>query len=115
MHHSLATTAWQSSAVIDLAVLNTPLLVGRDQGEQCRRQFGLAAQDVIFDQVEVRIPESTYSMSSSFFLGMFGPSIKAAGTVENFFSKYQFTTSTLLRSVIEPCVSRVLLERRFFG
>jgi hypothetical protein len=101
------------SAVIDLSVLNSPLLVGREVGAQCRSKFGLEVEDVIFYPVEVHIPDSTYSMSSSFFLGMFGRSIHTAGSAETFFEKYQFKANHLLRRVIEACVRRALLERQF--
>ena len=38
----------------------------------------------------VSIPDGTYSISSGFFLGLFGPSIRAAGSREAFLSQFEF-------------------------
>jgi len=107
------SAALQTPTVIDLAVLNNPLLVGRDYGGRCRSQFDLDLQDEMPGPVEILIPESTYSISNSFFLGMFAKSIRAAGNHERFFAKYQFTANIQLRGVIEAGVVRTLLELRF--
>ena len=83
--------------VIDLKDHRTPgvrLLSGRDRGELVREAAGLAALDeaLIHDpalQVVVRIPDDIVLLSSSFLLGMFGPSVRALGESE-FRNRFQF-------------------------
>ena len=58
--------------------------------------------------VVVLIPDSTYTLSTSFFLGMFGPSIQHAGSKEAFFDKYRFTMPGFLKEIIEDHVYNVL-------
>ncbi len=67
----------------------TRVYAGRDWGKAARQQARLDeldGQDVV---VEVRVPPDVYSVNSSFFLAMFGPSIRALGE-EAFRARYQF-------------------------
>ena len=60
---------------IDFAKLGGPVYVGRANGAAVRALLKLDALDAHDDPVIVSVPEGTYSVNSSFFLGMFGPSI----------------------------------------
>lgn len=62
----------------------------QDKGVQARREFDLDYLDREEDAiVYVIIPDKTYSIGSSFFLKMFGESIKTLGE-EGFRKKYVF-------------------------
>jgi hypothetical protein len=78
--------------VVDLAAYNTPgirVFAGRDRGEAARAAAKLAEADAAGDTVEVRIPDDVFSINSSFFLGMFGNSIRGLGEAE-FRKRYSF-------------------------
>lgn len=62
---------------------------GRDRGREVRAQAELNRLDTEGDQVTVRVPPETFSITSSFFLGMFGQSVRALGESE-FRRRYQF-------------------------
>ena len=65
------------------------VFAGRERGLLVRQAANLDKHDKSGDPIEVLIPEDTISMNSSFFLGMFGPSIVALGE-EVFSSRYKF-------------------------
>lgn len=82
---------------------------GRDRGEAARRKFGLARLDASDEAVTVVIPPDTYSMNMSFFLGMFGDSIRKLGR-EGFLQKYEFECKDVHRASIQDGVDRALKE-----
>jgi hypothetical protein len=102
-------------AIIDFKKIEGPVYTGRDRGERLREQLNLNSFDTAEGSVKVIIPEQTYSISSSFFLGMFGPSILKAASREKFLSKYQFETSQFLLGVIDKHIARALQERNLFS
>jgi hypothetical protein len=67
-----------------------PIYTGRQRGEGIRAALGLDDVDSSDVAVDVIIPADAYAISSSFFLGLFGPSVKRAGTLEAFFQKFRF-------------------------
>ena len=104
-----------NSVVIDFSRIEGPVYTGRPRGEGLRKKYGLDEIDTSPTSVDVLIPESTYSLSSSFFLGMFGESVVRAGTRDRFFQKYHFSASPIVSTVIESCVSRALQEKGLFA
>jgi hypothetical protein len=82
------------------------VFAGRDRGREVRRAANLDVLDQDPERVEVRIPTNTFAVNSSFFLAMFGKSIrdlKEAG----FRSKYFFTGKDI-RDTIESCIKDAL-------
>ncbi|MHC8508449.1 MAG: hypothetical protein ACYYKD_03465 [Rhodospirillales bacterium] len=79
---------------------------GREQGEQARRQLGLDALDEAEADVIVKIPETVYSLTPSFFHGLFGDTLKKYGEDEKFFSKYKFDASSLVVSQVSHGANR---------
>lgn len=104
-----------NEVIIDFKKIEGPVYTGRDRGERLREELNLDSFDTAEGCIKVIIPEQTYSISSSFFLGMFGPSILKAGSREQFLSKYQFETSKFLLGVIEKHITRALQERNLFS
>jgi len=78
--------------IIDLAAYRTQgtlVFAGRDRGRLVRAKAALEEADREPAPVEIRIPDDIFSITSSFFLGMFGPSIQRLGA-ENFAKHYLF-------------------------
>lgn len=100
---------------IDFRTIKGPVYTGRSRGEHLRLELQLDKLDAAGVPVEVDIPEGTYTISSSFFLGLFGPSILKAGSKDAFFAHYKFKTPAFLQSVIDGYVSRALQARNLFA
>ena len=83
------------------------LIAGRQKGAAARDQFELDNLDGGDEQVLVKIPESVISLNSSFFLGMFGKSIKALGR-EGFQKKYVFECAPILQEDIDSGIRQAL-------
>lgn len=100
--------------VIDFSNLEGPVYTGRDRGEKLRAHFRVDQLDSLDQSVNVIIPDSTYSISSSFFLGLFGPSIIKSGSSDTFFKHYHFLTNDFLKSIIDAHASRALQDKNLF-
>lgn len=96
---------------IDLGRFGPPVFTGRARGEAIRAKSGLDKKPMD-EPVEVVIPEGTYAITSSFFLGLFGPSIRAAGSHEKFFGLFKFTGASHATIGFEDFVTRALRSSR---
>jgi len=74
------------------------VFAGRGRGAAAREAANLDEFDKTTEQVEVRVPEETFAMNSSFFLAMFGQSIRTIGP-EGFRQKYRFTGKDITETV----------------
>ena len=100
--------------IIDFANLGGPVYIGREKGEVARKKLSVDKLDSDPGvSVEVIIPSTTYSINSSFFLGLFGPSIRTAGTREAFLKKYIFKCSAEIMKSVETGIQRALLEHSY--
>ncbi|QRR36328.1 hypothetical protein JNX00_10905 [Hydrogenophaga sp. YM1] len=100
---------------IDFGGISGPVYTGRERGEQLRSTLGLDVYDSEPGVVEVVIPPSTYTISSSFFLGLFGPSVVKAGSKEAFYDRYHFTSPKFLENVMDGYVTRALQSKNLFA
>lgn len=103
------------SVIIDFGTLEGPVFTGRPRGESLRVKFDVEELDRGNTKVEVRIPASTYSISSSFILGLFGKSVVHAGSKEKFYEKFHFNSTPLFQGVIDSCVTRALQNKALFN
>ncbi len=103
-----------STKKIDFRDITGPVYTGRSRGESLRKEFNLDGIDSTDTIVDIEIPESTYTISSSFFLGLFGPSVIKAGSKDKFFSRYHFSSAPFLKEVIDSYVLRALQSRNLF-
>src|SRR5438445_13599666 len=95
--------------IIDLANYRTPdvrVFAGRDRGAKVREAATVDQFDSADEDVEVRVPEDVFSINSSFFLGMFGPSIRLLKE-EEFRRRYRFVGKNIQR-VIDECIKEAL-------
>lgn len=97
--------------VIDFNLFGGPVYAGRSQGEQARVAAKLDELDGSSSPVQVVIPDNAYTLSSGFFLGLFGPSIQAAGTPKAFFEHYCFQAPDFMAPLLEDYVRRALAAR----
>lgn len=98
------------NCTVDLGQLNSPILVGRDNGLKAREALGIDRLSQECDLVNIHVPDKIYSINSSFFLEMFRNAIAAARTEAAFFEKYQFDASTSIQKTIRINVARALRE-----
>ncbi|MBR7793720.1 DUF4325 domain-containing protein [Undibacterium sp. FT147W] len=103
-----------NTVIIDFGTLEGPVFTGRPRGEQLRVKLHVDSYDEQNVEVEVNIPDSTYSISSSFILGLFGKSVVKAGSKDAFYNKFHFNTNELFHEVIDSCVSRALQDKDIF-
>lgn len=104
-----------TAKTIDFNAYEGPVYTGRERGINLRRDLGLDEVDDAQTPVVVKIPEKTYTISSSFFLGLFGPSVVRAGSKAAFYSRYQFQSPNFLKEVMDSYVTRALQSRNLFG
>lgn len=98
---------------IDLSAVRTSpesrVFSGRERGVAARAKFDLRRLDRESGTVTVVIPLGTYSMNMSFFLGMFGDSVRELGR-DGFRQKYSFESDAVHLQSIEEGVNRALKE-----
>lgn len=101
---------------IDFKSLGGPVYSGRPRGVALRQRLELDTLDEDKSAVvDVNVPDSTYSMTSSFFLGLFGPSVARAGSREAFFGKYHFQAKPVLQKAFDGYVDIALQTTRLFN
>lgn len=99
---------------IDFAALGGPVYIGRDRGEAARKKYNLDEIDRDVNcLIVVSVPDSTYSINSSFFLGFFGDSIVRAGSREAFLKKFSFSCPPTIMATIDRCIQRALHQKGF--
>ncbi|MBA3342484.1 MAG: DUF4325 domain-containing protein [Gemmatimonadaceae bacterium] len=74
------------------------VFAGRDRGREVRIKAMLDDMDIEPGEVEVSVPADVFSVNSSFFLGLFGPSIRSLGG-PGFRAKYRFVGRDISRVV----------------
>ena len=97
--------------IIDFARLGGPVYVGRANGFQIRKKLNLDAWDRQSEPVRVVIPDQTYSVNSSYFLGMFGPSIVHFDSRAAFLEHYRFEAPDHVMEAITLVIDRALASR----
>ncbi len=100
--------------VIDFSKYNGPVYTGRERGARLRAELALDSVDESGKAVQVSIPENTYTVTSSFFLGLFGPSVVKAGSKDKFYNQYHFKTPAFLRPDVDGYIARALQGRNLF-
>jgi hypothetical protein len=101
----------QNPKVIDLNLARTApqakVFAGRERGKYWRNQFKLDEVDALDGPVEVIIPEDIISLNISFFLNLFGDSIRRLGR-EGFKEHYIFKSDPILQPLIAQGIEQAL-------
>lgn len=91
-------------ATVDLAKARTSkevkVFAGRERGKYWRKEFALDDLDNAPDPVQVMIPNDIIAVNISFFLSMFGKSVRKLGK-DRFRSHYLFRCNRELIPLIE--------------
>lgn len=82
------------------------ILMGQENGKYVRMVCGLDELDPTTHVITVLIPTEILSVNSSFFIGMFGESIKRLGEL-TFSAKYEFVGKDI-RAVIADAIQECL-------
>lgn len=95
---------------IDFANLGMPVFTGRERGKKARAQFKLDNIDTQEEVVNLDIPDEVYSVTSSYFLGFFGDSVRTLGR-EGFKKKYVFKAPKHISDKLEDWITRALRDK----
>jgi hypothetical protein len=96
---------------IDFSKLGGPVYVGRANGAQARTKLKIDSLDEVREAIRVVIPETTYAVNSSFFLGLFGPSLMRFDSQERFLEHYRFEAPPHVIDAIKLVIERALASR----
>ena len=97
------------SKTIDLSIMAGRVYVGRKNGHTARKYFELDLHEQSNSYpIEVIFPSNAKTLASSFFLGMFGQSVRNAGNKNLFFERYKFTANQQIMKEIEVGISEAL-------
>ena len=88
-------------------------LSGKPRGEAARAHYDLEQEDKRPEGVVVRIPTYVLMITSSFFLGLFSPSIETLGEA-GFRNKYQFEANQDQMTHVQRGMDRALASRSPF-
>ena len=102
--------------ILELGKYGGPIFLGRSDGANMRQKFGLDDLDKSDQTVHVIFPQNTKGVGSSFFLAMFGMSIRNLGSAEEFAKKFRFSgPDFVVQDLIPTSVERALFEGGLFG
>lgn len=93
---------------IDFKDLGMPVFTGRPRGQEARKRLKLDSVTAE-DTVDVVIPEGVYAMTSSYFLGLFGPSVRELG-LEQFQRVFRFTAPAFLSEKLSDWTLRAFRD-----
>jgi hypothetical protein len=86
-------------------------LSGHERGRAARVNYHLDDVDQADESVRVVIPDDVYSITSSFFQGMFSESVRKAGSREGFLARFQFDAPPVVLRQIERGIEASLMRR----
>ncbi|MBO6510893.1 MAG: hypothetical protein JJ866_24855 [Roseibium sp.] len=89
-------------------------LSGHERGQAARAKFGLADLDQANERVVISIPDFIYTITPSFFQGMFAESVRQLGGRDKFLDRYQFNADPVVLQQIDRGIKASLVERRPF-
>lgn len=81
---------------------------GRELGYKQRKHHKLDSLEDEYEKIEVTIDDKIIFLSSSFFLGMFGDSVRKCQSKERFLEKFIFKTNGQLDNNIEDGINDAL-------
>jgi hypothetical protein len=84
-------------------------LTGHERGVEARSRYNLETLDHTQNPVRVFIPESVYTLTPSFFQGMFAESVRELG--DRFLEHYRFDASALIMRQIQRGISSARMRR----
>lgn len=89
----------------DTLPANTKTLSGFEEGNKARLYYKLDEIDQQNIEVEINIPSKFWTITSSYFLGCFGKSVRNLG-IDGFKQKYKFKCDPVFKPIIEDGIAR---------
>ena len=86
---------------------------GRDSGKAARVKLEVERVERADDKIIVRIPTDALAVNLSFFLGLFGPSVRKYGA-EGFRDIYTFEGKPIHLRSVEEGIRKALIEGSIF-
>lgn len=86
-------------------------LTGHERGQEARHSFGIDDVDRRDESVTILVPDYIYTISPSFFQGMFGESVRKAGNRDKFLSKFKFVAPPIVNRQILSGINSSLIRR----
>lgn len=89
-------------------------LSGHDRGAHARRMFELDVLDGLSDRIHVVVPQDIYTITPSFFQGLFAISVQKFGDRDKFLEHYGFIAEASILRQIENGIASSLMRRTSF-
>jgi len=86
---------------------------GRDAGKAARTQLAVERVEKTDEHITVRIPTDVMAVNLSFFLGLFGPSVRKYGA-DGFRHVYTFEGKQIHLKSVEEGIRKALIEGSIF-
>lgn len=86
---------------------NSRVYSGRAEGYKVRDNLKLNELDLKSDMIKIKVPKDTLSLNTSFFLGVFGESVRTLGD-NQFRNKYEFDCPSIVKRQIDDGITRAL-------
>jgi len=90
--------------------LHRKTFVGRKLGEETRKLLKIEEYDKLRHPLIIKANDSTRTLSSSFLLGLLGPSIVKAGSKENFLDQYKIQLPSVFEEKLSTSIRRALIS-----
>lgn len=97
----------------DYRSANVKVFSGRDRGEAVRKSIQLDTSRDTAEYVFI-VPEDIMSINESFFLGLFGPTIRKIG-VEVFKQRFTFHCESHILKDIDDGISKAIRKKSALG
>lgn len=97
--------------MVDFSDFDGRVLSGRARGVSARALKHVDDLDASDSHIRVQIDVKFWSVTSSFFLGMFGPSIIKFGSKAGFLDKYSFVAKDSILKLIDGYIDFALQQR----
>jgi hypothetical protein len=99
----------RKNPVIDFEKLGGRVYVGRPAGVLARKHFKIEEYENQENfPIEVHFPENARTLTSSFFLGMFGNSVRTAGSRDNFLKRFIFKANKQILAEVNAGIDEAL-------
>ncbi|MEA2918716.1 MAG: hypothetical protein QOJ15_10797 [Bradyrhizobium sp.] len=86
-------------------------LTAHERGVAARVHYGLDQLDIGAEVVTVIVPPEIFTLTPSFFQGMFAESVRHFGSRESFLQHYSFDASNLILKQIDRGISASQMRR----
>lgn len=86
---------------------NSRVFSGRNEGYDLRKKLKLSELEKQYSYIKITVPEDTLSLNTSFFLGLFGESVRELGE-EKFREVYNFDCPSIVKLQINDGIGRAL-------